>query len=139
MTLASVRSGALLGIEGIAVAVDIGSGLPAFNIVGLPDASVQEGENACAPRSATPASISPSDASRSTSPRRDVRKEGPIYDLPIAVAILVASGQIEDRFADVVLFGELSLDGHLRHVKGGAAADRDVRPGRRHDGRRSVR
>ena len=48
----------------------------------------------------------------------DVRKEGPIYDLPIAVAILVASGQIENHFADAALMGELSLDGRLRHVSG---------------------
>ena len=49
----------------------------------------------------------------------DVRKEGPIYDLPIAVAILAASDQIEsERFADTVLLGELSLDGRLRHAKG---------------------
>ena len=48
----------------------------------------------------------------------DVRKEGPLYDLPIAVAILIASGQIEDHFEDTALMGELSLDGRLRHVSG---------------------
>ena len=48
----------------------------------------------------------------------DVRKEGPIYDLPIAVGVLIASEQIEDRWAEAVLLGELSLDGRLRHVNG---------------------
>ena len=48
----------------------------------------------------------------------DVRKQGPIYDLPIAVAILVASRQVPDRFGEMALLGELSLDGHLRHVNG---------------------
>ena len=48
----------------------------------------------------------------------DVRKQGPLYDLPIAVAILVASQQVPDRFEEMALLGELSLDGHLRHVNG---------------------
>ncbi|MCC6237566.1 MAG: YifB family Mg chelatase-like AAA ATPase, partial [Dehalococcoidia bacterium] len=48
----------------------------------------------------------------------DVRKEGPIYDLPIAVGVLIASGQVEDRWTQAVLLGELSLDGTLRHVNG---------------------
>ena len=120
MTLASVRSGALLGIEGIAVAVevDIGSGLPAFNIVGLPDASVQEARERVRAAIRNAGFDFPLRRITVNLAPADVRKEGPIYDLPIAVAILVASGQIEDRFADVALFGELSLDGHLRHVKG---------------------
>ncbi len=120
MTLASVRSGALLGIEGIPVAVevDIGSGLPAFNIVGLPDASVQEARERVRAAIRNAGFEFPLRRITVNLAPADVRKEGPIYDLPIAVAILVASGQIEDRFADVALFGELSLDGHLRHVKG---------------------
>ena len=48
----------------------------------------------------------------------DVRKQGPLYDLPTAVAILVASQQVPDRFEEMALLGELSLDGHLRHVNG---------------------
>ena len=48
----------------------------------------------------------------------DVRKQGPLYDLPIAVAILVASQQVPDQFDEMALLGELSLDGHLRHVSG---------------------
>ena len=131
MTLASVRSGALLGIEGIPVAVevDIGSGLPAFNIVGLPDAAVQEARERVRAAIRNAGFEFPLRRITVNLAPADVRKEGPIYDLPIAVAILVASGQIEDRFADVALFGELSLDGHLR----------DVRPGRRHGRRRSIR
>ncbi|HJM88546.1 MAG TPA: magnesium chelatase domain-containing protein, partial [Dehalococcoidia bacterium] len=95
MTLASVRSGALTGVDGIAVdvEVDIGSGLPAFNIVGLPDAAVQEARERV--RSAIRNSGFDFPLRRITvnlAPA-DVRKEGPIYDLPIAVAILVASEQ----------------------------------------------
>lgn len=109
-----------MGIEGIPldVEVDIGQGLPAFNIVGLPDAAVQE---ACErvraaiknagfefPLRRITVNLAPA----------DVRKEGPIYDLPIAVGLLAASGQLRMDFQDVALLGELSLDGHLRHVNG---------------------
>ncbi|MEE8338398.1 MAG: YifB family Mg chelatase-like AAA ATPase [Dehalococcoidia bacterium] len=120
MTLASVRSGALTGVDGIPVdvEVDIGSGLPAFNIVGLPDAAVQEARERV--RSAIRNSGFEFPLRRITvnlAPA-DVRKEGPIYDLPIAVGILVASEQIADRFSETMLLGELSLDGHLRHANG---------------------
>ena len=120
MTLASVRSGALTGVDGILVdvEVDIGSGLPAFNIVGLPDAAVQEARERV--RSAIRNSGFEFPLRRITvnlAPA-DVRKEGPIYDLPIAVGILVASEQIADRFSETMLLGELSLDGHLRHANG---------------------
>lgn len=47
-----------------------------------------------------------------------MRKEGPIYDLPIAAAVLLASAQVNGDFEDIALLGELSLDGHLRHANG---------------------
>ena len=120
MSLARVRSGALIGIDGIPVdvEVDIGSGLPAFNIVGLPDAAVQEARERV--RSAIRNSGYEFPLRRITvnlAPA-DVRKEGPIYDLPIAVAILIASEQVPDRFSETALLGELSLDGRLRHASG---------------------
>ena len=120
MSLARVRSGALIGIDGIPVdvEVDIGSGLPAFNIVGLPDAAVQEARERV--RSAVRNSSYEFPLRRITvnlAPA-DVRKEGPIYDLPIAVAILIASEQVPDRFSETALLGELSLDGRLRHASG---------------------
>lgn len=120
MTLARVRSGALLGIEGIPldVEVDIGSGLPAFNIVGLPDAAVQEARERVRAAIRNAGYDFPLRRITVNLAPADVRKEGPIYDLPIAVALLVASGQIEGRFEDVALLGELSLDGHLRHANG---------------------
>ncbi|MEI7925662.1 MAG: YifB family Mg chelatase-like AAA ATPase [Chloroflexota bacterium] len=116
-----VRTGALRGIEGIAVdvEVDIGSGLPAFNIVGLPDAAVQEARERVRAAIRNSGFEFPLRRITVNLAPADVRKEGPVYDLPIAVAILVASGQVPDRFgSDVALFGELSLDGRLRHVAG---------------------
>jgi magnesium chelatase family protein len=120
MTLAKVRSGALVGIDGIPVEVevDIGSGLPAFNIVGLPDTAVQEARERVRAAIRNAGFEFPLRRITVNLAPADVRKEGPIYDLPIAVAILVASGQVEDRFRDAVLLGELSLDGQLRHVNG---------------------
>jgi len=120
MTLAKVRSGALIGIDGIPVEVevDIGSGLPAFNIVGLPDTAVQEARERVRAAIRNAGFEFPLRRITVNLAPADVRKEGPIYDLPIAVAILVASGQVEDRFGDAVLLGELSLDGQLRHVNG---------------------
>ena len=120
MTLARVRSGAVIGIEGIPVdvEVDIGSGLPAFNIVGLPDAAVQEAKEHVRAAIRNAGFEFPLRRITVNLAPADVRKQGPIYDLPIAVAILVASRQVPDRFGEMALLGELSLDGHLRHVNG---------------------
>ena len=120
MTLARVRSGALTGIDGIPVEVevDISSGLPAFNIVGLPDAAVQEARERVRSAIRNAGYEFPLRRITVNLAPADVRKEGPIYDLPIAVAILIASGQIPDRFREAALLGELSLDGHLRHANG---------------------
>ena len=120
MPLARVRSGALMGIEGIPldVEVDIGSGLPAFNIVGLPDAAVQEARERVRAAIRNAGFEFPLRRITVNLAPADVRKEGPIYDLPIAVAVLAASGQISASFHDVALLGELSLDGTLRHADG---------------------
>ncbi len=118
--LAKVRSGALRGIEGLPVDVecDIGQGLPAFNIVGLPDAAVQEARERVRAAIKNAGFEFPLRRITVNLAPADVRKEGPLYDLPIAIAVLVASGQIPDRFRGAALFGELSLDGRLRHIQG---------------------
>ena len=118
--LAKVRSGALRGIEGLPVDVecDIGLGLPAFNIVGLPDAAVQEARERVRAAIKNAGFEFPMRRITVNLAPADVRKEGPLYDLPIAVAILVASGQVPDRWAGAALVGELSLDGRLRHISG---------------------
>jgi magnesium chelatase family protein len=120
VSLAKVRSGALRGIEGIPVdvEVDIGSGLPAFNIVGLPDAAVQEARERVRSAIRNAGFEFPLRRITVNLAPADVRKEGPIYDLPIAIAVLVASGQIPNHFEETAIVGELSLDGQLRHVTG---------------------
>lgn len=118
--LAKVSSCAVIGLEGavVEVEVDTGRGLPSLTIVGLPDAAVKEsGERV---RSAIKNSGLAYPGGRVTvnlAPA-DLRKEGPVYDLPIAVALLIASGQIFPPEDKALIIGELSLDGSVRHVKG---------------------
>ena len=118
--LAKVSSCAVVGLDGavVEVEVDICQGLPAFSIVGLPDASVQEAKERV--RSAVRNSGHDFPLKRITvnlAPA-DLRKEGPSYDLPIAVGILMASGQVPASDNVAVYLGELSLDGQLRHTTG---------------------
>ncbi|MEE8384921.1 MAG: YifB family Mg chelatase-like AAA ATPase, partial [Dehalococcoidia bacterium] len=108
------------GLDGeiVEVEVDISQGLPAFAIVGLPDAAVQEAKERV--RSAIRNSGHDFPLKRITvnlAPA-DLRKEGPAYDLPIAVGILTASGQTPATEDPAVLLGELSLDGQVRHTSG---------------------
>ena len=120
MPLARVRSGALAGIEGIPldVEVDIGSGMPRFDVVGLPDTAVQEARDRIRAAVRNAGFKYPLQRIIANLAPADVRKEGPIYDLPIAVALLAASGQVTVDLEETALFGELSLDGRLRHANG---------------------
>ncbi len=111
----------LSGVDGFAVAVEvfISNGLPAFELVGLPDASVKESKDRV--RAAIMNSGFRMPVARVTvnlAPA-DLRKEGPAFDLPIAVAILQASGQAAfPELMDMMLMGELSLQGDLNPVRG---------------------
>jgi len=118
--LAKVTSCAVVGLEGatVDVEVDISPGLPSFTIVGLPDKAVQESRERV--RSAIRNSNYKFPARRITvnlAPA-DLKKEGPAYDLPIAIGILVSSGQLYADLSYSVFLGELSLDGKLRHTHG---------------------
>lgn len=120
--LAKVFSGATVGLSGvlIEVEVDIASqGLPAFNIVGLPDKAVEEAKERV--RSAiknSGADFPPRRITVNLAPA-DLPKAGPSFDLPMAVGILIASEQLPRQDLSKSLFlGELSLDGSLRHTAG---------------------
>ena len=119
--LAKVISAAIVGIDAlpIEVEVDIASqGLPSFTIVGLPDKAVEEAKERV--RSAIKNSGADFPARRITvnlAPA-DLPKEGPSYDLPIALGILIASGQIQADITNSLFVGELSLDGKIRAVNG---------------------
>ncbi|RJQ38460.1 ATP-binding protein [Candidatus Microgenomates bacterium] len=119
--LAKVFSSAIFGLDAIPVEVEVdiaSQGLPAFNIVGLPDKAVEEARERV--RSAIKNSGADFPAKRITvnlAPA-DLPKEGPSYDLPIALGILLASGQLINDVKDSLFMGELSLDGRLRHTNG---------------------
>lgn len=118
---ATVLTSSILGIEGhpVYVECDISPGLPAFNIVGLPDTAVQEARERV--RSAMRHSEMPFPRTRVTinlAPA-DLRKYGTGFDLPIAVSILMAHGELPEEAQTKRLFvGELALDGQLRAVPG---------------------
>lgn len=119
--IASIRSASLVGIDacGVDVEAHVSMGLPNFSIVGLPDAAIREA------RERVKAGILNSEFEF---PKRriivnlapaDIKKEGPAFDLPIAVAVLIATQQIHvKRSEKYVLVGELGLDGTVRRVAG---------------------
>lgn len=119
--LSKVFSGAILGLDGILVEVEVdiaGQGLPSFTIVGLPDKAVEEAKERV--RSAIKNSGFDFPAKRITvnlAPA-DLPKEGASYDLPIAIGLLIASGQVEIDLSNSFFTGELSLDGRLRYTNG---------------------
>jgi magnesium chelatase family protein len=119
--LASLRTAAVYGVEAcpVHVEVDVSFGLPSFTMVGLPDASVRESRERV--RLAIRNSgfeYPPHRITVNLSPA-DVRKAGTSFDLPIALGILAATGIVERRrIADLVLLGELSLDGSVQATRG---------------------
>ena len=132
--LARVRSCAVVGLEGaiVEVEVDISPGLPAFNIVGLPDTAVQESRERVRAAIRNSGFQFPMKRITVNLAPADLRKEGPAYDLPIAVGILMSSGQIETDATEVIFLGELSLEGSVRHTHGvlpmvGIAKDKGFR------------
>lgn len=120
--LAIIRSGALQGVEAIPVQVEVNTGETGelrLVLVGLPDTAVKESQDRVfsalvnsgrsLPHTRTTVNLAPG----------TVRKEGPLYDLPIALGILAATGQIpKNRLEDFLIAGELSLSGETKPIKG---------------------
>jgi magnesium chelatase family protein len=119
--LACVRTAAVFGIDAclVQVEVDVSFGLPTFQMVGLPDASVRESRDRV--RSAIRNSgfeFPPHRVTVNLAPA-DIRKAGSAFDLPIALGVLAAGGQIARRdIVDILLLGELSLDGGIQPARG---------------------
>ncbi|MGH2586707.1 MAG: YifB family Mg chelatase-like AAA ATPase [Dehalococcoidia bacterium] len=119
--LAKVRSCALVGLDGELVEVEVDShqaNLPAFNVVGLPDAAVQEARERVRAAIRNSGASFPARRITVNLAPADIRKAGPAYDLPIAVACLISFGYLAADLRDAVLLGELSLDGGVRHTQG---------------------
>lgn len=119
--LAKINSFGLSGLNGykVDVEVDINAGLPSYDVVGLPDAAVKESKERVRaaiknsllqfPRHKIIVNLAPA----------DIKKEGPSFDLAIAISILAASDQVKLNVAsEYVYFGELGLDGNIKHIKG---------------------
>ena len=119
--LARVNSSAVVGLDAVPVEVEIdisSRGLPSFTIVGLPDKAVEEAKERVRSAILNSNSTFPDHRITVNLAPADLPKEGPSYDLPIALGILIASGQLEADIADAIFMGELSLDGRLRHTTG---------------------
>ncbi|MGQ9513213.1 YifB family Mg chelatase-like AAA ATPase [Thermodesulfitimonas sp.] len=119
--LAVVKSVALYGLQGylVRVEVDIGGGLPAFEIVGLPDTAVREARDRVRAALKNAGFTFPLGRITVNLAPADIRKEGPGYDLALAAGILAATGQVPAQAAArFVYFGELSLEGTVRGVYG---------------------
>ena len=119
--LARTFSCAVVGLDGVIVEVEVDytNGMPGMTIVGLPDAAVQESRERVQtavknaglhfPRHRIVVNLAPA----------SVRKEGPSYDLPIALGVIILGGYLpQDAVEDTLVVGELSLDGVLRHARG---------------------
>ena len=133
--LACLRSAAIFGVEAylVHVEVDVSQGLPAFNMVGLPDASVRESRDRVRSAICNSGFEFPFHRITINLAPADVRKGGSSFDLPIAVGILAATGVVERReIEDLILLGELSLDGAIQAARGvlpiAAAARREGIP-----------
>lgn len=118
--LATAQTCAVVGLDGyiVQVEVDISPGLPAFNIVGLPDAAVQEARERVRAALRNSGFEFPMRRITANLAPADLKKAGPGYDVPIAVSILLSSGQLTGVPEGVIFLGEFSLDGSLRHTNG---------------------
>ncbi|MCS6993264.1 MAG: YifB family Mg chelatase-like AAA ATPase [Anaerolineales bacterium] len=119
--LSRIYSCAVIGLDGVIVEVEVdySNGQPGMTIVGLPDAAVQESRERVQtaiknaglhfPRHRIVVNLAPA----------SVRKEGPAYDLPIALGVILLSGHIpQESVRETLVVGELSLDGIVRHARG---------------------
>ena len=118
--IAKVQSYALNGLEGVAVTVetDVSRGLPAYDIVGLPDAAVKESKERVRSAIKNSALAFPMHKITVNLAPAYVRKEGTALDLPVAISLLVASGALQTKTENTVFLGELALSGELRPITG---------------------
>ena len=115
-----LKSYGLNGLNGFAVAVeaDVSGGLPAFSLVGLPDSAVRESGDRVRSAVKNLGYKWPDRHITVNLAPADIRKSGPVYDLPLLLAVLASSGQMEEPPVDAAFLGELALDGSLRPVSG---------------------
>jgi len=116
-----VTSGAVMGVDGyvVDVEVDLASGLPGFDVVGLPDSAVKESRERVRAAIRNAGYNFPVKRVTVNLAPADTRKSGPAFDLPIALGLLICAGALDVDVAEGAFFtGELSLDGAVRPVAG---------------------
>jgi magnesium chelatase family protein len=119
--LSRIRSAAVLGIDAflVEVEVDISNGLPSFSTVGLPNGAVKEGRERVSAALANAGFQFPLRRITVNLAPADIRKDGSALDLPIALGLLVASGQLpEANLSRTMVLGEIGLEGDLRPIRG---------------------
>ncbi len=119
--LSVIKSMGLQGLDGylIDVEVDVSTGMPDWQIVGLPDASVKESKERVRTAIKNTGYEFPTRRIVVNLAPANTRKEGSLFDLPIAIAILMDTGQIkQQKLEDTLIIGELSLDGKLNKING---------------------
>ncbi len=119
--MAKIRTCAVVGLDGKVIDVEVDHnprGMPSIAVVGLPDAAVREAIHRVQSAVKNSGFKFPGGRLTFNLAPADLRKEGPGYDLPMAIGTLAATGQVEQPPEDAVFVGELSLDGHVRHVNG---------------------
>ena len=119
--ISKISTATIYGIDGIKidVEVDISFGLPAFNIVGLPETSVKESKERVRAAIKNAGFEFPNDRITVNLAPADVKKEGAGFDLPIALLMTAVTGKINRTMLfESMIAGELALDGSVRPVKG---------------------
>lgn len=127
--LSITKSMAIMGIDGyiVDVEVDISNGLPSFDIVGLGDTEIKESRDRVRAAIKNSGYEFPVEKITVNLAPANTKKEGTSFDLPIAIGILICTGQVKPVGSDTVLLGELSLDGSLRPIKGALPMAMDAR------------
>ena len=119
--LSKINSMALHGLDGylIEVQVDVSNGMPCWELVGLPDTSVKESKERVKTAIKNSGYELLSKRIIINLAPADTKKEGSVFDLPIAIGILVDLGEINNnRLAEIAFIGELSLDGKINRMNG---------------------
>ncbi len=118
--LSKINSSGLIGIDGylVTVEVDIGNGMPAFDVVGLPDTAVKESRERVRSALKNCAFTFPTKRITVNLAPANVKKAGAIYDLPICIGLLLSSGQLIADLSEYAFIGEIALSGELRPVEG---------------------
>ncbi|MBO7219386.1 MAG: YifB family Mg chelatase-like AAA ATPase, partial [Clostridia bacterium] len=118
--LSVVNSFGLNGIDGymVKVEIDISKGLPGFDIVGLVGTAIKESKERVKSAIKNSALVYPASKITVNLAPADTKKDGPIYDLPIAIGILKAFNQITESIKDYIILGELGLDGTIKKING---------------------